>query len=198
MYFVAHDDVIQWKHFPRYWPFVRGIHRTPVNSRTEASDTELLMFSLMCAWINGWVNNREGGDLRRHRTPYDVTVIRQSWTNPQYHCLRIKCDRVSKLNQQLYIYVLPETGHSSKLAHTGVKIWDYHTIVVSVLHGLSVVQCPSAVGIVFLTQFLWHETNVLDNWQLAALTQSGGSEFNPRWVLDNLSFYFYFKYIYTG
>ena len=27
---VNHDDVIKWKHFPRYWPFVRGIHRGPV------------------------------------------------------------------------------------------------------------------------------------------------------------------------
>ena len=27
-----HDDVIKWKHFPRYWSFVRGIHRSPVNS----------------------------------------------------------------------------------------------------------------------------------------------------------------------
>ena len=27
-----HDDVIKWKQFPRYWPFVRGIHRSPVNS----------------------------------------------------------------------------------------------------------------------------------------------------------------------
>ena len=26
------DDVIKWKHFPRYWPFVQGIHRAPVNS----------------------------------------------------------------------------------------------------------------------------------------------------------------------
>ena len=25
-----HDDVIKWKHFPRYWPFARGIHRSPV------------------------------------------------------------------------------------------------------------------------------------------------------------------------
>ena len=33
------------------------------------------MFSLICAWINGWVNNREGGDLRRHRAQYDVTVM---------------------------------------------------------------------------------------------------------------------------
>ena len=28
---LKHDDVIKWKHFPRYWPFVRGIHRSPVN-----------------------------------------------------------------------------------------------------------------------------------------------------------------------
>ena len=25
-----HDDVIKWKHFPRYWPFVRGIHQYTV------------------------------------------------------------------------------------------------------------------------------------------------------------------------
>ena len=29
---VHHDDVIKWKHFPRYWPFVQVIHRSPVNS----------------------------------------------------------------------------------------------------------------------------------------------------------------------
>ena len=29
---INHDDVIKWKHFPHYWPFVRGIHRSPVNS----------------------------------------------------------------------------------------------------------------------------------------------------------------------
>ena len=30
--YACHDDVIKWKHFPRYWSFVRGIHRSPVNS----------------------------------------------------------------------------------------------------------------------------------------------------------------------
>ena len=29
---VKHNDVIKWKHFPRYWPFVRGTHRSLVNS----------------------------------------------------------------------------------------------------------------------------------------------------------------------
>ena len=33
------------------------------------------MFSLICVWINGWVNNREAGDLRRYRAHYDVTVM---------------------------------------------------------------------------------------------------------------------------
>ena len=33
-----------------------------------------LMFSSTCSWINGWVNNRGAGDLRRHRADYDVTV----------------------------------------------------------------------------------------------------------------------------
>ena len=39
-----HDDVIKWKHFPRYWPFVRGIHRSRWIPRTKASDAELWCF----------------------------------------------------------------------------------------------------------------------------------------------------------
>ena len=61
--------------FPRYWPFVRGIHRSPVNSPHKGQWRRALMLSLICAWINGWVNNRDAGDLRRHRAPYDVTVM---------------------------------------------------------------------------------------------------------------------------
>ena len=38
------DDVIKWKHFPRYWPFVRGIHRSRWIPRTKASDAELWCF----------------------------------------------------------------------------------------------------------------------------------------------------------
>ena len=33
------------------------------------------MFSLICVWINGWVNNLEAGDLRRYRSHYDVIVM---------------------------------------------------------------------------------------------------------------------------
>ena len=39
-----HDDVIKWKHFPRYWPFVRGIHRSRWIPRTKASDADFDVF----------------------------------------------------------------------------------------------------------------------------------------------------------
>ena len=70
-----HDDVIEWKHFPRNWPFVRGIHRSPVNFPHKGQWRGALMFSLIWVWINDWVNNREAGDLRRYRAHYEVTVM---------------------------------------------------------------------------------------------------------------------------
>ena len=72
---LSHDDVIKWKHFPRYWPFVRGIHRSPVNSPHKDQWRGALMFTLICARINSWVNNREAGDQRRYRAHYDVRVM---------------------------------------------------------------------------------------------------------------------------
>ena len=38
-----------------------------------------LVFSLICAWINSWVNNRAAGDQRCHRAHYDVIVMNCSW-----------------------------------------------------------------------------------------------------------------------
>ena len=73
-----HNDVIKWKHFPRYWPFVRGTQRSPVYSRHKGQWRRALMFSLICAWINSWVNNRKAGHLKRHRAHYDAIVM-VSW-----------------------------------------------------------------------------------------------------------------------
>ena len=70
---LKHDDVIKWKHFPRYWPFVWEIHWSPVNSLLEGQSRRALIF--ICAWMNGRINNREAGDLRRYRAHYDVTVM---------------------------------------------------------------------------------------------------------------------------
>ena len=51
---VSHDDVIKWKHFLRYWPFVRGIHRSPVNSPHKGRWRRALIFSLICALNKQW------------------------------------------------------------------------------------------------------------------------------------------------
>ena len=70
------DGVIKWKYFPCYWPFVQGIHRSPVNSLHKGQWLGALMFYFfICPWINDWVNNREAGHLRRHRGHYDVNVM---------------------------------------------------------------------------------------------------------------------------
>ena len=71
----THDDVIKWKHFPRYWPFVREIHRSPVNFPHKGQWRGALMFTLICARMNGWVNDHEAGDLRRYLVHYDVIVM---------------------------------------------------------------------------------------------------------------------------
>ena len=70
-----HDDVIKWKHFPRHWLFVRGIHWSTVNSQHQVQWRGALMFSLIFACTNGWVHNREVGYLRRHLAQYDVIVM---------------------------------------------------------------------------------------------------------------------------
>ena len=43
---ICHDDVIKWKHFQRYWPFVRGNHRSRWIPRTKASNAELFFLRL--------------------------------------------------------------------------------------------------------------------------------------------------------
>ena len=84
-----HDDVIKWKHFPRNWPFVRGIHRSPVNSPHKGQWRGALMLSLIRVWINDWVNNGEAGDLRCHRAHYDVIVMVS--ITCQWSCYKNQC-----------------------------------------------------------------------------------------------------------
>ena len=80
----ANDDVIKWNHFPRYWSFVRGIYRSPMSSPHKGQWRGAFMFSLICAWINGSVNNGEAGDFRHHWAHYDVTVM-----NYHFLCLPV-------------------------------------------------------------------------------------------------------------
>ena len=58
---LIYEDVIKCRPFPRYWPFMRKIHRLPHKGQWRRA----LVFSLICVWTNDWVNNR-GGLLWSH------------------------------------------------------------------------------------------------------------------------------------
>ena len=76
--FTGHDDVIKWKYFLRYWA---------LDSPPKGQEPGALMFSLMFAGTNVWVNSRQAGDLRRHGTHYDVTIkllVRSQWPKSIY------------------------------------------------------------------------------------------------------------------
>ena len=115
-----HDDVIKRKHVPSYWPFVPGIHRSPVNSPHKGQWRRALMFSLICAWINSWANNRKAGHLRHHRCHYDVTVMGHKFKNQPYVYPHIRTDPISR---SCGIHLRTITQEMSKLSifHMGLK-----------------------------------------------------------------------------
>ena len=69
------DDVIKWKHFRVTGPLSGESigHRwiPPHKGQWRGA----LMFSLICAWANGWTSCGYAGDVSRHDAQYDVTVI---------------------------------------------------------------------------------------------------------------------------
>ena len=95
-----YDDVIICKHFPRYRPFVRGIHRSPVNFPRKGQWRGAFMFSFNYACTNGWVNDHDTGDLRRHRIHYYVTIM------PAARCRAIKFrTQITPCNGIYYLYL---------------------------------------------------------------------------------------------
>ena len=67
-----HDDVIKCQKIPRYWPFARGIHRSPVSSPHKARIYDVFFDLRLNKRL---INNREAGDLRRPLGHYDVNVM---------------------------------------------------------------------------------------------------------------------------
>ena len=73
-----------------YWPFVKGLRRSPLDSPHKGQWRGALMFSLICACTSGWGNNQDAGYLRRHRAHYDVTVM---------NILNNMCSLISHISQ---------------------------------------------------------------------------------------------------
>ena len=87
---LRHNDVIKWKHFPLYWPFVWGIHRSPVISHHKGQWRGALMFSLICAlnkqlsehsW--GWWFKMLSCSLWRHCNGHRWQLLSEVWNGWQ-------------------------------------------------------------------------------------------------------------------
>ena len=160
-----HDDVIKWKHFPRNWPFVRGIHRSPVNSPHKGQWRGTLMFSLISARINAWVNNGEAGDLRRNRAHCDV-IVRKRICQLEYISSIIDTIRalpyfVVVINRSTYQTLFPGVKTRDHQFMSGMFNWYYNIIpsnalrdfikypsrqqyVISIVH-----PCSKVIGVLY-------------------------------------------------
>ena len=67
---------------------MRGIHWSPVNSPQKGQWRGALMLSLICVWTDGWLNNRDAGDMRRYRAHYDVTVMSSQSLSVRHHDIK--------------------------------------------------------------------------------------------------------------
>ena len=118
----SHDDVIKWKHFPRYWPFVRWIYRASVNSPHKGKRHGALMFSLICAWINSWVNSHEAGDLNRQRAHYDVTAMNNSRAGQD--------SDVAMISSDIFQYFISSSCISIRIYYCLLYIYMYQAPIV--------------------------------------------------------------------
>ena len=95
---------------------------------TKASDAELWCFLWYAPWINGWVSNREAGDLRHHRAHYDVIVMLNLLTKTS-QCWKFKVVTVSTLCS----LATPKVVTSAAQVTTKLAPWQ--------LFGFSVLGC---------------------------------------------------------
>ena len=66
----SHDDIIKCTHLPRQWPFVRGIHRSPVDSPHKGHVTGTFDVPFLLIRTDGWTNTRLTGNSRRHDSQF--------------------------------------------------------------------------------------------------------------------------------
>ena len=64
-------------------------HRSPVDSPHKRQWGVALVFFFICAWTNGWANNQDAGDSRRHRAHCNITVMDEI-RFPAIHCIAIE------------------------------------------------------------------------------------------------------------
>ena len=166
-----HDVIIKWKHFLPYWPFVWGTHRSPVNSPHKGQWHGALMFSLICAWTNGWGKQSRHWSfempsclLWRHCNVYvnTPTVAELEYQNPLSSLCKPLYARVNELNKPVWgggLYGciwsnVPSTRRIWTCSDFSSIVWIY-TIPHKICMQFAVTLCNSLWGIhaIFICPF---------------------------------------------
>ena len=104
---------------------------------TKASDVELWCFFFICAWPNGWINNQDTDDFRRHRAHYDVTVmwcrIVIQWSGQPYDLSAFNASLLSNFEFVKRV----KLGGSVHYGRNGLKVGtllypDYHSLKLTI------------------------------------------------------------------
>ena len=132
----------------RNWPVMRvplfiALQR---NAAHKGQWRRALMFSLIGAWTNGWVNNRDAGDLRRHRARYDATVM--EWMDEwQWHFQEmynvLKCIYI-----YIFIYISLKVAILSKVAPQ-----DVHYLLVEFIYSVGTNHTKARVVRIFMDMY---------------------------------------------
>ena len=126
------------------------VGNSPVNYPNIGKWRGALMFSLIFAWTNGWVNNHEAGDLIRHRAHYDVIVMLPS-------CCRgnaITIATTSELKARFLNYSLNHQFETSPWLLYYVYFISCTVVILRVFYCIWSYVCLSAIS----THFKWELT----------------------------------------
>ena len=170
-----HDDVITWKQFLRYWPFLRGIHWSPVNFPHKGQWCRSLMSSFISAGINCWVNNHEAGDLWGNHAHYDVTIMETTYSLHWHHNEWDGISNLQHLDCLLNCLFRSRSKWTSKLCFTGLcegnslVISEFPTQRVSNTENVSIWQRHHVEGLFITLSFFFsklhtHKNAVLHLW----------------------------------
>ena len=141
----------------------------------------VLMLSLICVWINGWVNNREACDLRRHRAHYAVIVIARNANDNRHHQSDTCNDNVMIWKQFPHYWPFVMANHQlilfKKDLECGVFALSYwlpeeavEKTVVSVLRRIEAHATPQKYA--FYVGLLFDKSNIVYQWDPEARTNA--------------------------
>ena len=126
-----------------------GNSPVPVTSPHKCQWRGALMFSLIYARINDWVNNREAGDVRRQRGHYDVIVMYIADTRALLFCLdNLRITRVPSMSDTA-VWSGTYVGISMDDVFNDIS-WETLETVCSVFF---VVGCPGSCSLTLLISF---------------------------------------------